>query len=164
MRTCPSCGEVKEEDDFWSGARRCRKCVARETGALRSARAQSERASIKATYDLKISLSGRRFGRLQTQAHQHAETVVLETNRDRFPTASKWVGRSFVCVLVLMVLADLNRTVPIMFGIGCAAFATFRLADWLGQPRRSAVADVAAVVLREAINEFQNEQLEYLRF
>ena len=63
-----------------------------------------------------------------------------------------------------MVFANWDRSVPVIVGTGCAAFATFRLADRLGRPRRSAVADVEAVVLRQAINEFQDEQLEYLRF
>src|SRR6266498_1741118 len=40
LRTCPSCGEAKPEEDFALnfGARRCRTCVATETAERRSRR------------------------------------------------------------------------------------------------------------------------------
>ena len=38
------------------------------------------------------------------------------------------------------------------------------LSDRLSEPRQKAVRDVADAILREAVDQYQDEQLEYLRF
>ena len=164
MRTCPSCGEVKDDADFWSGARRCRKCVAVETAQRRSARAASDRAAIKAKYGLKISLSGRKYRQFELKANQQAESVVPKTRRDHLATASIWAGRLFVALCLLLLFGGWERPIIVVVAAGGGAFTMFRVADWLGRPRRTSVKDVADAVLRGNVSEFQDGQLEYLRF
>jgi hypothetical protein len=71
-RSCPSCGQTKDEKEFWSGARRCRKCVAKETAARRSRRASEEREHLKKKFDLKVGVSARRFRELEREAQEAA--------------------------------------------------------------------------------------------
>src|SRR5258706_8674809 len=85
LRACPSCGETKPEEDFALnfGARCCRTCVATETAERRSMRAAADRKRIQQEFGLKVSLSGRRFSKLQQSARTTAESAIPKAGRDR---------------------------------------------------------------------------------
>ncbi len=97
LRTCPSCGEAKPEEDFALnfGARRCRTCVATETAERRSRRAAADRNRIQQQFGLKVSLSGRRFSKLQQSARTTAESAIPKARRDRLADWSLVTSRVF---------------------------------------------------------------------
>ena len=168
-RTCPSCGETKSEDDYWSGARRCRSCVAIETGARRTDRARQERERIQQEYGLAVSLSGRRFQQVQTEAADLANQAVARQGRDKLAEIASRLATAF------------GWAVPIDLFVGKAAFgedgmfvvagglfvcwgATRYTSTVLAAPRNKIVARTTRVFLRSFLHHAEAEQLEYSRF
>ena len=170
-RTCPSCSQTKDERDFWSGARRCRSCVAVATGAIRSERAQEERERIQEEFGLKISISGRRFKALQTGARQMAEGLVPKSRRDTFADASS--RASVVCGVGFFGMFlfgsslfgdDTSAIIVIAGGLLAGWIGFHRLATFLSRPRNGSVADISDQILKGQVARVEAEQLDYLRF
>lgn len=171
-RTCPSCGETKAEREFWSGARRCRSCVATETAGLRSLRARQDRKRIQLQYGLKVSVSGRRFKALGANAHQLADQVVPKARRDRFAVACSRAasvsGCGVVGIIVLFGGKPFAGDSAVLMVVGAGLLGAWavlrRTATVLAGPRNATVADVSDGLLRCDLSRVEAEQLEYLRF
>jgi HNH endonuclease len=170
-RTCPSCGQSKNEEHFWSGARRCRKCVGRETGARRSERAKEQRARVRQDFGLKISVSERRFKVLQNKAQTTADSLVPKTTRDTLAALS--TGASicgFVGTVAMAFIIGPSLKLEFLEGLILTggflvpAVAFLKLAEHLEGPRKGIIADVSVAFLRQSLAHVEREQLEYLRF
>lgn len=173
LRTCPSCGEAKPEEDFALnfGARRCGTCVATETAERRSMRVAADRHRIQQQFGLKVSLSGRRFPKLQQSARAAAESAIPKARRDRLADWSLVTSRVFGSGAVALFffgqqfLKDNDINCLAAYGglLGCA-FGFRLFADWLAAPRTGAIADATGEILRGLVSTAERDQLEALRF
>lgn len=156
MRTCPSCGQTKEDSAFWHSARRCRKCVAQE----RSEHAREERDRIQEVFGTQTSLSGRRFKKLEQSARQQADARVPKTARDH-------IGNALLVLALLSVFGGiiLTEESPLFLLLG---FIFAGVAGWISahlqQPREAAVSSIAATALRSSVDRVDRQQQEYEHF
>jgi len=170
-RRCPACGETKDDDAFWNGARRCRQCVAEASGAQRSARAAAHRARMQRDYGVRVALSERKFRVHEAQARKAAAAAVPLSGRDRVAAGVTLllpvcilgaIGTMFGGASVLGI--DEGSTTlfaGVLFGSGLGVMT---LQERLSEPRWRAVADVADKILRDRLTLAESELLEYARF
>ncbi len=151
-----NCGQTKEDNAFWSGAKRCRRCVAQD----RSVRARGERDRIQREFGTQTSVSGRRLRTLHKVAGDHADARIPVTARDR-------VGHGMLVVSVLglfggIILADES---PLFFVLGLIIFG---VVGWAGatlcRPRDATVSSLANTLLRNSVRRVDRDQQEYERF
>jgi hypothetical protein len=166
-RTCPSCGRRMSARHFFANARRCRRCVAKETAQQRSAEVTQERARLKDELGLRVSISGRRFRHLQENARGKADLIVPRTRRDGEAAVASRLSEACAGAIVIALGIMLFRPKPgliAMAGLGLSYLGLMFLSERLSESRQKAVRDVADAILRESIDQYQDEQLEYLRF
>jgi len=156
MRTCPSCGQTKDDSGFYYGARRCRKCVAKD----RSTRARQERDRIQQGFGTVTSVSGRRVRNLGKSATQEADTRIPVTARHRVGTAM--LGLVVLSLFGGLILAEESFFFWVL-GLIIAALAAWGGSKLTG-PRDTAVSTLSAAILSESVHRVDRQQQEYERF
>jgi hypothetical protein len=145
--------------------------VAIETAALRSERARQDRQRIQQQFGLKVSVSGRRFKVLQTNADRVADRLVPKIRRDwwaavctRTGSAAGWSILGLFLVGGRLFDGDTVAVLAAAAALIAAWAGLKKAATVLAGPRDQSVAEIADRLLRNDLSRVEAEQLEYLRF
>src|SRR5262249_54763225 len=152
-------------------ARRCRSCVAKETGARRSVSAQATRERIKQDFGLRVGISGRRLQQIEKLERETAEGNVPRTRRDEIGAlCDKWGGVGiFLGVVSPFFIAPYlgihgGWEFVLAAGLVAAGVGLRYASRYLDRPRRAVVDGIARKLVRAAVLTADQQQLDAMRF